>query len=91
MAVWNGSLVRPVWQAVSGWPDGARSARGIVQFLSWPDTDVHYRVQVLVRSKSNVEEEFPPAVQIIEGDLCDPRACKEAVSGVDKVGMCDCD
>lgn len=48
---------------------------------------MHCRVQVLVRNNSNAEEEFPPAVQVIEGDVCDPKACMAAVSGVDKVGM----
>ena len=54
-----------------------------------------YSVKALVRRRTmmaegeeDVMESIPRSVQVIEGDLGDYKACREAVNGVDKVLFC---
>lgn len=54
-----------------------------------------YSVKALVRRRmmmaegeEDVMESIPRSVQVIEGDLGDYKACREAVNGVDKVLFC---
>lgn len=44
-----------------------------------------YRVRAMIRSNRLMEELMPTRVEVVIGDITDPRKCAEAVQGVDKV------
>ncbi|CAD7700853.1 unnamed protein product [Ostreobium quekettii] len=44
-----------------------------------------YDVRALVRGGDGTASEMPPAVGVVEGDVCDYGKCLEAVQGVDKI------
>ena len=44
-----------------------------------------YPVTALVRPDSAGKDALPEAVKVIEGDVGDYRACRQAVQGIDKV------
>lgn len=59
-----------------------------------------YDVVVLARNTEEVAQKLPSAVRVVQGDISDPLACRNAVEGVDKVRRkiqtpyshaCECD